>query len=372
MATFVTLKSRKGTVYQAVIRKKGHKPIKRTFSTKGEAKFWAAEQESLILRKKYKDPRLAEAVYLEEALNRYHEYGKNILKKSPSTLDREQYSHRHITRILGAGTPLSEIGSTEISRYQSERLAENASSSSVRQELAMLSRMFRLANGAWGLSIDNPLTYIDRVPAGPGRERFLSTKEVRIILEEAKNTKNIKFYPFVLLLMHSGMRTGEAARITTSTVDIENRLITLWQTKSKKPRTIPLTVEVAEALKKIKPEVDGYIFLKPNHRLSKQIMLRPGCIFQDCWRRMWTRLHRKAADQENHPGFPIIPHFTPHDIRHTAASHLLMQGVDVRIIADILGHSTLAMIMRYTHLFDKTKREHIDKISYLGKEGEHE
>jgi integrase len=87
---------------------------------------------------------------------------------------------------------------------------------------------------------------------------------------------------------------------------------------------------------------------------------------------MWTRLHRKAADQKNNPGFPIIPHFTPHDIRHTAASHLLMQGVDIRIIADILGHSTLAMIMRYTHLFDNTKREHIDKISYLGKEVIHE
>jgi site-specific recombinase XerD len=43
-----------------------------------------------------------------------------------------------------------------------------------------------------------------------------------------------------------------------------------------------------------------------------------------------------------------------------------MQGVDIRIIADILGHSTLAMIMRYTHLYDNTKREHIDKISYLG------
>ena len=283
-------------------------------------------------------------------------------------MDREQYSHRHITRILGAGTPLSEIESTVISRYQSQRLAENASSSSVRQELAMLSRMFRLANGAWGISIENPLTYIDRVPAGPGRERFLSTKEVRIILEEAKNTKNIKFYPFVLLLMHSGMRTGEAARITTSTVDIENRLITLWQTKSKKPRTIPLTVEVAEALKKIEPEVDGYIFLKPNHRLSKQTMLRPGCIFQDCWRRMWIRLHRKAADQENSQIFQLFPTLPP-CYRHTAASHLLMQGGDVRIIADILGHSTLAMIMRYTHLFDNTKREHIDKISYLGQDG---
>jgi integrase len=118
--------------------------------------------------------------------------------------------------------------------------------------------------------------------------------------------------------MHSGMRTGEAARLQTSAVDIENRRITLWHTKSKKPRTIPLTIEVAEALKKIRPEEDGYLFLKPNHRLSKQIMLRPGCIFQDCWRRLWIRLHRKAADKDKYPGFPVIPPFTPHDIRHTA------------------------------------------------------
>ena len=43
MATFAILKTKKGTVCQAGIQKKGHKPIKRTFSTEGEAKFWAAE-----------------------------------------------------------------------------------------------------------------------------------------------------------------------------------------------------------------------------------------------------------------------------------------------------------------------------------------
>ena len=127
-----------------------------------------------------------------------------------------------------------------------------------------------------------------------------------------------------------------------------------------------MTMEVADALKKIDLEEEGYLFLKPNHRQSKQTMLRPGCVFQDCWRRLWVRLKRKAEDQLHFPGFPAIPHFTPHDIRHTAASHLLMQGVDIRVIADILGHSTLAMIMRYTHLFDATKRKHIEKIAYLG------
>lgn len=366
MATFIPLKTKKGFSYQAIVRKKGHRPIKKTFSTKGEAKAWAAEQESLILKKRYKDPRIAEAVMLGDVLSKYLDYGKNILRKSPSTLDREGYSRRHIVRILGETTPLSEITPGEIHRYQSQRLAENASSSSVRQELAMLSRMFRVLNGAWDIPVENPLTYIDRVPPAPGRIRFLSVEEASIVLQEAQESQNKKFHPFVLLLMHSGMRTGEAARLQSSAVDFENRQITLWQTKSKRPRTIPMTIEVAEALKKIDLEEEGYLFLKPNHRQSKQTMLRPGCVFQDCWRRLWVRLKRKAEDQLHFPGFPAIPHFTPHDIRHTAASHLLMQGVDIRVIADILGHSTLAMIMRYTHLFDATKRKHIEKIAYLG------
>jgi hypothetical protein len=90
MATIISLKNKKGVSYQAVVRKKGHRPIKKTFSTKGEAKAWAAEQESLILKKRYKDPRIAAAVMLGDVLLKYLDYGKNILRKSPSTLDREE------------------------------------------------------------------------------------------------------------------------------------------------------------------------------------------------------------------------------------------------------------------------------------------
>ncbi|WP_163340804.1 tyrosine-type recombinase/integrase [Desulfopila sp. IMCC35008] len=55
-----------------------------------------------------------------------------------------------------------------------------------------------------------------------------------------------------------------------------------------------------------------------------------------------------------------------HDIRHTAASHLLAGGVDIRIVADILGHSTLQMAMRYTHVFQETKTEEMKRLNHLG------
>jgi integrase len=361
MATFITIKKKTGTACQAIIRKKGHKPIKKTFPTKGEAKHWAAEQESLIFKKRYNDPRLAEAVNLEEALEKYANHSRDILKKSLTTLEREIISKNHLIKLLGADTPLSEITTTRVYAYQEKRIAAGASSSSVRQELSMLSRMFRIARGSWQLNIENPVTAIDRVPPAPGKERFLNRDEAEIVLTESKKVRNKKFYTYVLLLMHTGMRSAEAARLKISDIDLDRRIVTIWKTKSARPRTVPLTDEVMAAIHELPLEEDGYLFLSASHRASAKQMLQPGKIFRRSWETTMRRINIKN---------PLFKPFTPHDIRHTAASHLLMQGVDTRIIADILGHSTLAMIMRYTHLFDETKRIHIDKISYLGSKQE--
>jgi integrase len=357
MATFVTVKKKNGTACQAIIRKVGHKPIKKTFSTKGEAKHWASEQESLIYRKRYNDPRLAEAVNLKDALEKYANHSRDILKKSPTTLEREVITKNHLLNLLGTDTPLSEITAAIVYSYQKKRIAEGASASAIRQELSMLSRMFRIARGSWQLNIDNPVATIDRVPPAPGKERFLTRAEAEIVLSESKKVRNKKFYTYVLLLMHTGMRSAEAARIKISDIDLDRQIVTIWKTKSARPRTIPLTDEVIVAIRELSLEEDGYLFLSAGNRASAKQMLQPGKIFRRSWETAMRRIYKA------HPSFAP---FTPHDIRHTAASHLLMQGVDTRIIADILGHSTLSMIMRYTHLFDETKRIHINKIAYLG------
>ena len=62
-----------------------------------------------------------------------------------------------------------------------------------------------------------------------------------------------------------------------------------------------------------------------------------------------------------------IENFHMHDLRHTAASYLLMAGVDLRTLADILGHSTMQMVQRYTHLLDDHKLKAIDRIEQLGR-----
>lgn len=365
MATFVKIKRKKGADgWQAVIRRKGHRPLKRTFDTKSQARNWASEQESLIAAKRYRDPRLADKVTISEALAKYREHGEVIEKKAASTLDRERYSKRHIENWFGADMPLGKIDAMAVSQYQRDRLAAGGSNSSIRQELSMLSKMFELARREWQLPVLNPVADITRVPPGGGRERFLSEKEASLLIAEAKKSTNEKFYPYVLLLLHTGMRSGEAARLRPEALNLEKQTILVRETKSGRPRSVPLTSTLTKMLKDIEPFDTGYFFLQKHHLKSPSTMLRPGSVFRECWKRLVERL---ATQHKNKPEkYPSVPHFTVHDLRHTAGSHLLKQGVDIRIIADILGHSTLQMVLRYTHPDDDSKVESIERINHLG------
>jgi integrase len=87
-------------------------------------------------------------------------------------------------------------------------------------------------------------------------------------------------------------------------------------------------------------------------KVSVNVQRRPNLFF----RRAFDNAVKKAK----------IEDFHMHDLRHTAASYLLMAGVDLRTLADILGHSTMQMVQRYTHLLDDHKLKAVDRIDSLG------
>jgi integrase len=271
-------------------------------------------------------------------------------QKRPNTKAREITSANQLRKSF-AGLSLKEITPALVAAFRDKRL-KTVGPSTIQKDLALLSHLYTIARTEWALEVNNPVASI-RKPAKPnGRLRLLSKDEARHLLETCKNSRNEKLYTYVQLLLHTGMRPSEAAGLTWGQVDIDARIVDLTITKTK-PRRVPLTIKAIEILLDIMPkqcEKSMPVFLP--QKISSNIQRRPNLFF----RRAFDNAIKKAK----------IDDFHMHDLRHTAASYLLMAGVDLRTLADILGHSTMQMVQRYTHLLDDHKLEAIDRISALG------
>jgi len=353
MARVTKRKKKSGWSFIATIRLKGHPSISRTFDTKGEASAWAAKTEESIKAKKYKDPRLAISISFGQAVEKYLE--TISCNKAITTHMREKASAARLKEQIGTETAFGSISSATVAQYRDIRMKE-VSAYSVRQELALLSHLFTKAKKEWGIPVENPVSGIER-PAPPrGRTCFLTKKESSKLLEACRKARNKNLYYYILTLLHTGMRASEAAGLYWSQIDFAKRVIYLPDTKNKDPRWVPLTKELVEELSALKEITEGrdenMVFLKEGQLKTDRVKARPGIKFREAF----DAAKKRAG----------LPDIHMHDLRHTAASHLIMAGVDIRTLADILGHRTLQMVQRYTHLLHDHKLEAIDKIGKLG------
>jgi integrase len=150
----------------------------------------------------------------------------------------------------------------------------------------------------------------------------------------------------VTLAVHTGMRKGEILGLEWERIDLSSARITLYRTKSGKPRGIPINRDVYESLLAVEPDPakrTGLLFRKPDARAWGQI------------RRAFEGALAKAG----------IKDFRFHDLRHTAASHLVMRGATLRDVQEILGHADLKMTQRYAHLSPAHLRGAVERLEGL-------
>lgn len=348
MARILTRKGKKKTTYTATVRVKGYDSVSRTFDTKGEARAWAAEVESEMKGRRFKDPRRAN-VTLSEALDRYLD--SVTIQKASTTQERERWIITILKRHLGEDILLPDISPSVVANYRDQRL-KTVSAYAVRLELALLSHLFQKALKEWELPIENPVNAIDRPKVPKGRIIFLKEDEAVRLLDECRKSRNKMLYPYVLVLLHTAMRPSEAAGLRWSQIDLASRSLTLYITKNE-PRTVPLTKTVVAALQKMKEESgDNALVFFNFEGKSERARNRPSSRFRPAF----DEARGRAGLQSVHM----------HDLRHTAASHMLMAGTDIRTLAAILGHSTLQMVLRYTHLLDEHKLNAVDRINSFG------
>ena len=143
------------------------------------------------------------------------------------------------------------------------------------------------------------------------------------------------------------MRKGEILGLEWERVDLSTARLTLLQTKNGKPRGVPIGRAVYDALIALEPDPErrrGRVFPSGNDRRGSQI------------RTAFEAALKRAG----------IVGCRFHDLRHTAASHLVMRGASLQDVKEVLGHSDLRMTLRYAHLSPAHLRGAVERLEGLG------
>jgi integrase len=216
----------------------------------------------------------------------------------------------------------------------------------VARYLASLSVCFTYGIRDLGWIEENPVKDVTKPKLPRGRVRWLTNEEREKLLIACQENKSKALYPVVVVALATGARLSEITHLTWKDVDFQRATICLEDTKNGDRRTVPLAapaLQIFQMLSKIRRIDTNLIFSRADGK-------RPIDL-----RKTFARAVITAGLEDFHF----------HDLRHTAASYLAMNGASTLEMADILGHKTLAMVKRYAHLSQSHNASVLERMNQV-------
>jgi len=333
-----------GKVFRARVRVKGRPPETKTFTTKTAAKRWAQEKEVQLRRERDFGSVGATKKTVAELIDRYCEFELPKKRNNQDTLKtslnwwKAEIGKRKLAdlspAILAECRDRLLLSSHEHHRFTGSNPKKKSAGTVIRY-MAALSHALTIAVNEWEWLDSNPILKVRKPEQPQSRVRFLDEDERKSLLEACQASSCSYLYPIVVIALSTGARYGEIMNLRWQDVDLERGVARLEKTKNKERRALPLThlslSLIKELRRKKKPAKTDFLFPRADG-------LKPLDI-----RSHW----RKALKNSE------IEDFRFHDLRHTAASYLAMNGATLAEIAEVLGHKTLQMVKRYAHLSDQ-------------------
>lgn len=344
MATFEKRESRGKTVIRARIRIKGAPDLQATFPNKTLARDWANKTETDIKEGKYLPTMKAQRHTLGELIDTYKESAKNTLRAGETSFAQlDVWKDQLGAYSLATITP-ERIHSTlnEIAAIQTPS-GRNKSPATLNRYLGVLSSALTFGVKNLGWLNNNPAFKVSKKSEPQGRVRHLSDIERKRLLTEVKKANNPFLYPVVVLAISTGARRGEIMNLKWSDVDLDREWATLQETKNGERRGLPIKGLALDLLRALRADHHSEIWVFPNGDNSAPFDIR----------RSWEKAKEDAQ----------VPNFRFHDLRHTFASYLLMDGASLGEIADAMGHKTLQMVKRYAHISDTHKASVVERMN---------
>ncbi|GAB6035724.1 hypothetical protein JCM15519_02830 [Fundidesulfovibrio butyratiphilus] len=276
--------------------------------------------------------------------------------KAPRSIIREEQLYRKwIAPVIGA-RPLKEI-----SPFHLERIKKNVADAGLTPRtgqyvLAITRQTFNAASRTGAFSGESPVTKI-KMPSATGnaRTRFLTSEEAGRLLEALGESRSPDMHDVALLSLYTGLRSSECFKLRWADVDVEGRIIHVMDPKNKHPRAVPMPSNVSQMFAQRCPtpcDLGELVF--PNSKGEVTAFV------SNAFRAAVNKLG--LNDGITDPRQKVVFH----TLRHTCASWMVQNGVPLFTVGKILGHKTMTMTERYSHLAPDTLRAAIDTLENAG------
>lgn len=247
---------------------------------------------------------------------------------------------RHLMEKFG-DLNIDDLNTRIVEQWQT-KLLKKYKPATVNRRLACLKNMYTKAVD-WEMASEATLKQVRKVKFFKENNqivRFLDVEECQRLVESCSE----HLRPIVIVGLNSGMRKGEILGLKWSQVDLRHGFISLEDTKSGEGRQIPINTTLEFLFKEMPRSVESeYVFTG-----------KAGKPLTDIKHSYQTALKKAEIYNANF-----------HTLRHTFASQLAMAGVDITSIQALMGHKTLKMTLRYSHLSPGHKTKAVMKLDQI-------
>jgi len=255
-----------------------------------------------------------------------------------------KYHKRVLNRLFPVNLKLHEITNTHINTLYQKRLKEGVSNGTIKKSFDLIRTTWKHGKklGYQYSDLEFPTLKVEK-----HRLRYLSPDEEKRLLKELDpNRKHpctsktfnyppkvkqsmIDVYDLVVLLIDTGARYSEVAKIEWSSINLDDKTIRLWRPKVRNESVLFMTDRAYQILSKRKQTTSSkYVFSNKNNGP----------------RNTATLPIRKAYKRANIEGCTV------HTFRHTHATRLIQNGLSIYEVKEILGHTDINTTLRYAHL----------------------
>jgi integrase len=338
--------------YQAQVRIQGYPPRSRTFLRKTDAKKWAVQTETEIRTGMHIRQSQAGKHTAKEMLEKYKD--EKLGDKAGKGKDQRTQLNWWIDQIgdyalSEVTTPLLTQCITKLKKTKTRR-GELPAPATVLRYLMTLSAVYTAARKEWGMCEASPVDNVQRPKVKNERTRYLTDEERESLLTACRTSTNTDLYLVVILAISTGMRKGEIMGMRWQDLHTSQEQnftrIHLTKTKNNQDRSVLLTSHALELLEDRRAKTLELTKL----RVATGLIF-PGPITTDKpadLRKPWAAAMEAAG----------LKDFRFHDLRHTTASYLAMDGTSLLSISKVLGHKSTKMTERYAHLTSS----HLDDV----------